>query len=40
MEVIYFLVNFEMLWNYTHLALFKVDDQMKLLVLCMVGSQK
>lgn len=35
MEVVYFLVNFEMLWNHTRLALFKVDDQMKLLVLCM-----
>lgn len=39
-EVIYFLVNFEMLCNYIHLALNKGDDQMKLLVLLWVASQK
>jgi len=40
MEVTYFLVNFEMRYNYTHLTLNKVDDQMKLLVLCMGWIRK
>lgn len=39
-EVIYFLVNFEMLCNYIHLALNKGDDQMKLLVLFMGSITK
>lgn len=35
MKVIYFLVNFKMFCNYTHLLLNKIDDQTKLIVLGM-----